>query len=176
MDDDRLEVLWAEREIGRVLLRYCRGVDRLDEATVRSCYHPDARDEHGSFEGDVDEFIAWAFRLLGRYTSTMHLLGNVLIDVHGDVAIAETYGIAYHRTTTEPFDPTRNLVIGVRYVDRFERRDGEWRIARRLGVTDWVRVDAHEHQWASPPGMRTGQRDRTDAIWTIAPDLVGPGA
>src|SRR5690606_9302059 len=112
-----------------------------------------------------------------RYSSTMHLLGNVLIDVDlaTDLAVSETYAIAYHRTATRPFDPKGNLVIGVRYVDRFERRDGSWRIAQRTGVTEWTRVDAQEHQWDVPQGFRTGTRDATDAIWCVAPQLVSRG-
>jgi len=30
-----------------------------------------------------------------------------------------------------------SAVIAGRYVDRFENRDGEWRIARRTGLYDW---------------------------------------
>src|ERR1035437_9239359 len=69
--------LLVEAEIREVLFRYCRGIDRLDEELVRSCYHPDAIDSHGNFEGDVDEFVMWAFGLLRRYSITMHFLGNI---------------------------------------------------------------------------------------------------
>ncbi|MEI6002085.1 hypothetical protein H3V53_34635 [Paraburkholderia bengalensis] len=31
--------------------RYCRGIDRIDWDLVRTCYHPDAFDEHGSSGG-----------------------------------------------------------------------------------------------------------------------------
>jgi hypothetical protein len=49
MDD--LQVLVAEAEIGRVIARYCRAIDRMDEGLLRSCYHPGATDEHGVVPG-----------------------------------------------------------------------------------------------------------------------------
>ena len=78
---DELQVLVAEAEIGRVTARYCRAIDRMDEALLRSCYHPGATDEHGSFRGDVDEYVTWVWRLLERYRSTMHLIGNQLVEL-----------------------------------------------------------------------------------------------
>ena len=108
-----------EREIRDVVMRYCRGIDRMDRQLVRSCYHADATDDHGSFSGGVDEFLAWVWPLLERYTLTMHFVGNLLIEVGDDVAAAETYGIAFHRS--EDARPQLNLMTGFRYLDRFER-------------------------------------------------------
>jgi len=166
----RTERLWAESEIRRVLLRYARGIDRLDLDLVRSCYHPDATDSHGSFDGTADEFVTWVERVLLRYDATMHFLGNPLVELaDGDpdrsptTAVVETYGMAFHRTAGGP--PERNLVTGFRFVDRFECRAAEWRIARRVAVTEWSRVD-HEHDWwPVPDGMLRGRRDRTDPVY-----------
>ena len=58
MNDD-LELLLAERAIQRVLTTYSRGVDRYDFDLVRSCYWPEGTDDHGSFVGGVDDFIAF---------------------------------------------------------------------------------------------------------------------
>jgi hypothetical protein len=164
--DPDLEALLAEQAIRTVLLRYCRGVDRMDRELVRTCYHPDATDDHGSFSGGVDEFLEWVFRVLGRYELTMHFLGNLLVEPHpqrAGLARAETYGIAFHRSAGG--DPRGNLMTGFRYVDRFERREGEWRIARRVAVTEWSRVDDPERWWPIPDGMLTGRRDRTDPVY-----------
>jgi hypothetical protein len=62
-------------------------------------------------------------------------------------------------------DPRGNLVTGFRYIDDCPRRDGAWRIARRVATTEWVRIDEHEGHWPIPPGMLTGRRDRTDAVY-----------
>ena len=162
-DHAELRALLDERAIRNVVLRYCRGVDRLDEELVRSCYHPGASDEHGSFSGDVEAYIDWSFRLLRGYDATMHFIGNQLVEVHGDVARAESYGVAYHRK--EGGKPRQNLSTGFRFVDRFERRDGDWRIARRVATTEWVRAERPEEHWPIPDHLRTGSRDRSDPVY-----------
>jgi ketosteroid isomerase-like protein len=159
-DDD------AEAAIKRVILRYCRAVDRIDLPLLRSCYHPDAIEEHGSFSGSVDEYVAWVASLLEKFDMTMHLVGNVLVECDGpDSARAETYGLAFHRG--DPDTPSRNLTTGFRYVDRFERRDGEWRIARRVAITEWSRLDDPRAWWEVPPTHRTGRRDREDPVYWV---------
>jgi hypothetical protein len=167
-----LSILLAERAIHRVILRYCRGVDRMDRELVRSCYHDGATDSHGSFSGTVDEYLVWVWRVLGRYTMTMHFLGNVLVEVdpeRPDRARSETYGIAFHRTTGGP--DAGNLTTAFRYIDDFALRPvgpglpAEWRIARRVATTEWVRVDRPEDHWPIPEGMLRGSRDRTDPVY-----------
>ena len=168
----RLRQWLAMQEIRDVILRYCRGIDRMVPEIVRSCYHPDATDEHGSFSGNVDEFITWVFRVVARYSMSMHFIGNVLVDfadtpegaVAPTLARAESYGISHHRT--QGGEPRANLIIGFRYIDRFERRAGNgWRIASRVATTEWVRVDDAANQWPIPEGMRTGRRDGTDLVF-----------
>lgn len=155
--------------IRHVVLSYCRGIDRLDLDLVRRCYHPDAHDEHGSFSGTVDEYLVWVARLLARYDHTVHLVANQLVEVAGDVARSEAYGVSRHRSA-DP-DPRRNLTVGFRFVDRFERRDGDWRIARRVATTEWVEQPVAGQHWPIPDGMATGTRDRTDPLWSIAPEI-----
>ena len=160
-----LEELLAKQAITEVVYRYCRGVDRMDAELVRSCYHPDAVDHHGSFRGSVDEYLTWVFRILGRYSSTFHFIGNVLVEPAGPtLARCEAYGIAHHRG--DPAKPEANLVTGFRFVDRFERRDdGPWLIAHRAALTEWVRVDDPALQWPIGPNLPTGRRDRTDPVY-----------
>ena len=161
-----LQRLLDRQAIADVVLRYCRGIDRLDLELVRDCYHPDATDDHGPFTGTPDEYVAWVGGVLDRYTGTMHVVANQLVEVDGDHARAESYGVAYHWGDPAD-DPLRNFTTGFRYVDRFERRDGEWRIARRVAVREWTRVVPAEQQLVVPPERdgRRGQRDRTDAVY-----------
>lgn len=168
--DEAIAALVAKREIEEVVLSYCRGIDRRDRDLVRSCYHADAIDEHGSFTGGVDAFLDWVWKLLTRYETTMHFIGNVLVELADDAAVAESYGVAWHRSADPR--PQWNLVTGFRYVDRFERRaDGAWRIAHRIAVTEWSRVDDPKDRWQPPPGLRTGQRDRGDALYALLEGL-----
>jgi hypothetical protein len=175
---DGLEDLLADRAIRQVLARYCRGIDRLDLGLVRSCYHDDAVDEHGSFTGGPDEYVAWVGRLLPRYAMTMHVLANTSVElVSGgggdrDVALVESYGISFHRGGPDEADDAKlNLMTGFRFVDRFERRAGEWRIAHRIAVTEWSRVDDAAERWPVPATLRHGTRDVTDPVWWLVPEL-----
>lgn len=134
------EELLDRQQIADVILRYARGIDRLDFDLVRSCYHPDAYDDHGGLKGNVEEFLAGAADFLPKWTATQHFMGNMLIELEGDRARAETYAVAYHRR--EHADGSgKDDVMGIRYVDRFEKRLGEWRIAYRVVAMEWRRVD-----------------------------------
>lgn len=139
-DSHAVQMLLARQEIADVIYRYARGIDRLDFEQVRACYHPDAYDDHGSMKGNVDEFIAAASSFLTRWTATQHFMGNMLIEIEGDLARAETYAVAYHRRE-DAAGNGKDDVLGIRYVDRFERREGVWKIAHRVVATEWRRVD-----------------------------------
>ncbi len=139
-DGAALAALVARQQIADVIYRYARGIDRMDFDLVRSCYHPDAYDDHGAFAGNVEQFIAAAAAFLGRWTATQHFMGNMLIEIDGERARAETYAVAYHRR--EDADGNgKDDIMGIRYVDRFERRAGAWKIAHRVVATEWRRVD-----------------------------------
>jgi hypothetical protein len=173
-DDRTVQQLLDEQSIRKVLARYCRGIDRLDRELVRSCYHPDAIDSHAGFEGTVDEFIAYAWRLLSRFSMTMHFLGSTLVefaDDRRDLATAETYGIAFHRS--EGGRQKDNWASGFRYVDRFERRVdaggelGEWRIARRVVAAEWMQVDSLDLHLPFAEGVQRGRRDPSDPVYHV---------
>lgn len=164
MTDDTVAALVHKAAISDVIMRYFRGIDRMDLDLVRACYHPDATDHHGSFSGTVDEYLAWVEPLLRRYDSTFHFAGNVLVELDGnDGARAETYGIAVHRAAGGA--DHHNLTTGFRFVDDFERRAGEWRIAARVAVTEWSRVEREQDWWPVPDGFVRGARDRSDPVY-----------
>lgn len=80
-------------------------------------------------------FISQALSKLragGRY---FHAICNLSIDLDGDRAAVESYFIALQVTAAAP---TRETFLAGRYVDRFEQREGEWRIAARTVVYDWL--------------------------------------
>ena len=163
-----VEDLLARQEIAEVIYRYARGIDRLDFDVVRSCYHPDAYDDHGAFKGSVDEFIEAAASWLPRWTATQHFMGNMLIEVDGDRARAETYAVAYHRREDDEGNG-KDDIMGIRYVDRFERRDGDWRIAHRVVVNEWRRVDPVAGARGRGVVGEWGRRDASDALhWVMS--------
>jgi hypothetical protein len=161
-----LELLLAEREIRRVLERYCRGVDRCDADLISSCYHADSTDDHGMWQGPGVAFGPFCAETLRKHTSaTQHKLGQSMIDVQGDTASCETYVVAYHRVERE--GETLLDTAGARYLDRMERREGEWKIADRVVVVEWDRRERVEG--AFPAGtFRQGLRSRDDLAYGSA--------
>lgn len=140
-DVDRLV---ARADIQDLLWRYCRGIDRCDAELVRSVYHPGATDNHGIFDGDAHEFADMVVPMLAKsYRCTQHQLTNMLIDIDGDRARAETYFTAYHREHDAPEGSSgegaepRMVVFGGRYLDELECRDGRWGILARVVAHDW---------------------------------------
>lgn len=116
------------------LMRYCRGVDRLDRDLLLSAYHPDAIDDHGLFVGHAAEFADWALDFHRRNQhATQHIVTNHSCELAGDVAHTETYWMFAAMNSGAP--PLS--LAGGRYIDRFERRNGRWAIAARKCVMDW---------------------------------------
>ncbi|MGE3620489.1 MAG: nuclear transport factor 2 family protein [Acidimicrobiia bacterium] len=165
--DDELRTLLAERAITRVLRNYTRAVDRFDWELLRSCYWPGATDDHGTFKGDVDAYVEYLQGLMPRFERTSHQIGQMLVDVDLDAGVAatETYATAHHRIVDD--DGARDMVAGVRYVDRFERRGTEWRIAERVVAFDWHRTDPVTGRPGFPAGSVLGERSRQDIAYRI---------
>jgi hypothetical protein len=141
-----LEELADREAIRECLYRYSRGVDRLDADMVRSAYWPDCVDNHMGFTGNAEEFIAWSFPIMGTMDQTMHMIGNVLMTIRGNVADVEAYFYGIHRINLP--DGGKSDVIGAgRYLDQMEKRGEEWRIKERMVVTDWFRQYPDSADW-----------------------------
>lgn len=153
---DTLQTLIDKQALAELVLTYCRAIDRRDFPLLRSLYHDDAVDDHGAmFCGSADEYLAWLPPVLAQFENTAHSLSNMLFVVDGAHAQGELYALAYHRTRAPP---AREIVIGGRYFDRYERRDAVWKFCRRSLALDWCRVTAvdalayQEFAAAAPPG------------------------
>jgi ketosteroid isomerase-like protein len=132
----------ADREAIRdCLMRYCRGVDRCDLELLRGVYWPDALDSHavpGKPALDAYYFVQRIMPMLAEMHVTMHHSGNVLIRLDGSKAAVESYFWAVHQETRN--GELQDVHAAGRYLDRFERRGDEWRIAHRHVLIDWFRV------------------------------------
>lgn len=169
--DDAVGRVVAKDQIRDVLMRYSRGVDRLDVETLKTCFHPDSTDDHGHFKGnghDFAEFIVGSLRERAHHTT--HAVANTNIeitDLDAGHARAESYGLAFLRRTGEDGEEWLDVFFG-RYIDRFERRDGEWRIADRVVVHDWSLSGALGAGSGFPlpmEGFAQGRRDRDDPAY-----------
>ncbi len=138
MPDTTLDDLLAKDAIHTVVQNLARGTDRLDRALIASCYHDDAFDDHGAFQGSGDAFADWVLEVLPHFAATTHFVGAPRIELAGDRADVETTCVAHHVSAPDEDGAVSDLVIGLRYADRFERRAVGWRIARRTCVFDWT--------------------------------------
>jgi hypothetical protein len=158
----RLERLIDRQDILDCLTRFSRGLDRFDREVFLSAFHPDATIAAGSFVGGPVELYDWASKMHDQgQTATHHSLLNHTCDIDGDVAHTETYYLFAARNRDET-----NWLAGGRYLDRFERRHGEWKIALRTNVIEWSgMLPTMPIPFSDVPGIELNgvpSRDKTD--------------
>lgn len=140
---------------------YCRGLDRLDADILASAFHPDATYHHPAFEGDRDRFVDWAIGLMRSFERTHHAITTQSIAIHGDEAHSETYWTFQ----LLPKGTTRLSCGMARYIDRLERRSGDWAIATRVVLID-LGYEAAGIDWQNDPvALLPNHRDRRDCSY-----------
>ncbi|MFL0355302.1 nuclear transport factor 2 family protein [Erythrobacter sp. GH1-10] len=139
----RLEDREAIRD---VINAYAHAIDRRRWDMMAKLFHPRATFGFGTVGGSWEEFVASARAIIDPCLATQHQLGQVQFGFAGeDLCHTETYMTAMHTVpagypVTDVFPDkgkTYSAVIAGRYVDRFERINGEWRIMHREGFYDW---------------------------------------
>lgn len=148
------------------LSTYCRGIDRLDGLAIADAYWPDAIDDHGIFHGTATDFVPFILDFLAEhYDGTSHRLGQSYIEFSGGDAIVETYFSSQHRLRAQA---GRIEAADGRYVDRMQRRDGVWKIFRRLVVIDFMReYDSGASKLTEIPGLTVGSAGSDDPSHAI---------
>ena len=164
MPDDRLAAAADKIEIVDLSSTYMRGLDRLDGETQRTAFWDDALLSYGVYEGGPDGFVAYCQNALKAHAANHHFLGQIQVELAGDEAYGEVYYQAYHRVNNEAGEP-RDLFISGRYVDMYERRNGEWKIAYRSELVDWVREEAAADSWFAGSKMIVGARKPADPLY-----------
>ncbi|MFS0849272.1 nuclear transport factor 2 family protein [Novosphingobium panipatense] len=148
MDHD-LQAMIDREAIRNCVARLARGEDRRSAALIRACWWPDARFDYGVHGGDFDAYLAWVVPGADAIKNTQHLLGQTYIELASrDRARAETHVFSYHRVDMGAGD--RDTCIGGRYLDTFEKRNGEWRIVGRIMLYDW------EQDWGAAADWSKG--------------------
>jgi hypothetical protein len=123
-----------------VVLRCAHGLDRLDEACMRSAYWPDGTDDHGpTGVHPAWEYVAIAIESHRVWRSTLHCVLNHLVELEPDgvTARGQSYCIASLFAADRP---VLHTWFG-RYLDRYEKRGDEWRIVERICVSEGGRTD-----------------------------------
>jgi hypothetical protein len=148
--DEMWDDMIAKEQIRQAMARYARGVDRRDEALIRTAYHEDSVDDHGlGFSGTGYELAASVNNLPSAWENIIHLLGQHLIEVDGDEAVSEVY-FTNHQIMRDDEGREWDWQTCGRYLDRWERRDGEFKIKNRRVVIDRMRTEENAARWPGP--------------------------
>jgi hypothetical protein len=167
-----LEALLARDAIGVVLARYARAIDRADGDLLKSCYFEDAIEEHGSsWSGPAHRYVDVAIPKVRSMGTMQHLLGQSHVEFAGaEVAFVETYIWTFARFAKDGRE--WDTFTGGRLLDRFERREGDWRIAHRRTIFDWNRDVPASEGWClgymdpAAPGFRRGAKGGGDPSYS----------
>ncbi|MDE0366403.1 MAG: nuclear transport factor 2 family protein [Gammaproteobacteria bacterium] len=157
-----LEEVLAKLEIREALARYARGIDRYDIELAKSAYHPDATDEHGPYRGNAHEVMDRVERGMAGIEACQHQILNTLIELDGERANVESYFFSLH---VPKGSKVEEHSYG-RYIDVFERRDGEWKILDRRVVVDITSCPPRA-PWKYEDRFSRGTRDRQDPSYGI---------
>ena len=159
--DPRLDALISRQEIYDLCCRYLRAQDRLMPSLHRSVFWDDATTDYGFYRGGPEAFVTFAQTALKHHLANHHMMGQALIELEGDVGFGEIYFQAFHRVVENGAE--QDLFISGRYVDRYERRDGVWKIAHRSELVDWARTEPAADGWLrATPEVLIGCRGDED--------------
>lgn len=171
--------------IKEVIHRYCRAADRCDLDAFKACYWPDGRDDHLFYGGNAWNFCEYVIPVLRKIEASVHAITNTIIELKGDRAFCESQWSVVHRLR-KPDTSFLDYWHNGRYLDIFEKRDGEWRIFQRTIVGDMDRliktkdIRAIMYQGGERPAGKTGARHPNDPVYKgfDLPELVldRPGA
>lgn len=188
----KIEQYSAARVADRLMIqdlvyRWCRAVDRLDAQGMLDVFWPGAIDSHGPYIGPVEGLVEWILVRHKPIGMSSHFIGNLLIEfVHEDLALVESYVRTIQQYPAHAKQQLAQLTGGAagapdaamdmftssRYIDRVERRNGEWRIARRDLAQDWKQLVEVQHRALQPhEGWIIGRRDGQDAIQVFRREL-----
>lgn len=135
------------RDIFDAMKRYTRGADRHDRDLVRSAFWPEATISIDK-PMTLDEYVDSEERQLATYAAHQHHITGQTIDIEGNTAHVESYVIYFlvprdgrgdtqgAATPGRALTSAKSTVGSGRYLERWEKRHGEWKILVRNFVED----------------------------------------
>lgn len=168
-NEQKLQTVWDRQEIEQLMYRHARSLDRMDAELMKSTYWEDAIEEHQDpiypdlfqWNDNAWTFVPVAMEGFQNLKVTQHRISNVLIELDGNRAVAETYVWAYHVHEENGID--KEGILGGRHHFKLEKRKDEWRILHRSTVFDWNQNQDSSAIWSEKfaDKYRT-KRDRSD--------------
>ena len=133
MSDAALRAIQDRAEIEELLYRYAEMVDQKDWKQMDRIFALEATIDYtstGGQKGPFRETLAWLDRALESWPINLHVIGNVIIEIDGDVATSRCYFHAPMGRETE--DGQFIITNAGRYLDKLIRTADGWRIVERV--------------------------------------------
>jgi hypothetical protein len=118
------------------IAEYFRGLTKRDAARAQRVFYEDAQEQHGPLAGNAHELTAEIVANLHANRATVRHCVDAWVEIDGNCALSEAGWINILRTDVE------DQFYAGRYLDRWERRAGKWKIAARLATVDLWRFEA----------------------------------
>jgi hypothetical protein len=165
--------LLVKQEIRDAHSRYCRAMDRRDEALAASIWHEDGTADYGEiFKGSGAGFAAWVTETHLNFERHSHQITNVLVEVgsSGEHAVSEAYVTVALWTSPDTMGAVTQVTSRGRYLDRWERRAGRWGITARHYVEDFTTAQQLSADEVSP-ASKASRRDPDDPSYALFSSL-----
>jgi len=169
LDAKKLQEVWDRQEIEQLMYRHARSLDRMDADLMKSTYWPEGIEEHMDpiypdlfhWNDNAWKFVPDAMKGFTKVKITQHRISNILIELDGDKATAETYVWAYHVHEENGVD--KEGILGGRHLFNLEKRNGEWRIMKRFTIFDWNQNQDASAKWSDNfSDIYRPKRNKTD--------------
>ncbi len=141
-DAVRLQAMLDEHEIAGLLVRWGHARDADDWETLAACFHDEATISISWMSGPVRDFLEGS-KAMARArppgTHVKHVFAGPLILTNGARAFSRCHVTLFARTFIDGHEFDFESLF--RFFDLLERREGVWRILRRVGVYEKDRMD-----------------------------------
>jgi hypothetical protein len=169
----RVQYLADRQEILDCITRNSRGNDRFDAEMVANSYHADGFHEIGRNVIPGPKYGEHANNAHGSiFEQNLHHVTMHTCEIDGDVAHAESYVIGLF--LNKGMQASR--ILSGRYIDRLEKRAGEWRIVIRRATVEVILEGTAamlNSQAFRERGYLKGSRDKSDLSYLRPLGLEG---
>ncbi|MNZ41978.1 hypothetical protein D3C78_595440 [compost metagenome] len=162
-----LEQVEAKQALQQLNAKFSRAMDRMDRCLMVSLWTDDGQIDWGAHKGSAKPFVIAATTADANLERSFHSVSTEYFEVDGDKAIGEVSVIIVSIVLENGAKMDR--LIGGRYLDRYRKEGGQWKIAQRTFVHDWnmnlpSSANLEEGMFAK---FLKGRRDKQDPSYQL---------